>query len=746
MLPVFTSDIVNLNVGGQKFSTSRQTLCSVADSFFSSLLSGRIASCRDEQGYIFIDRDPKYFSIILNFLRTRELNLNGIENLSSLRNEAEFYGIAPLIKRLILCEDLDRSQCGDILFTGFIPTPLIISKKLNSINVNASLKTNGCAEQSNTTNCSNKPGNVLRICNSKPPMDSSKTTQTNDFTRFISHSRKSSNEVNCFTNYSAQCSSSTCSTGTSVNSIAGHQNWIAVAYSHYVSCYKLKDGMGWQLMFLSEYQDEEIERLAINSKNQFVNFSSLNSSTPTSSNNSNQNSNNNSSSNLRQTTNPSDSNLNQAVNSSPNKSILTNTNQNNQIYENSKYCTLVALSSKHVIKLWAITDEPNEQLIGNFNLGSLVENLFFIGSQLVATSSIGKIGVWNSLSQQWQTQDLTPITSYDTAGSVLLLGSQNGLLYYIDMQKFPLRMKDNDLLVTQLYKDPLGEPITALSVYLTPKTTNTGNWIEIAYGTSTGNVRVIVQHPETVGHSPQLFQSFSVHRGSVFKVMLTEKHLISVCSEFNHVRTWNVTRFRGMISTQPGSTPLASFKIMTIEAADAPPSYASGNDIGPYGERDSSQLFVQKVVPYTEELLVRLSSTGKRICTIKSVDHSMITSFCVHECEEPSKINSRPRRYLFTGHSNGTLQLWDLTTALEMKQNDQTHQAGPTVEEFTKFLDKIELSSSTTSGYSTPNLNCLSPPISNLHLKHHRNQSTASGHFIPNSNLNNQSNDSSDKN
>ena len=34
------------------------------------------------------------------------------------------------------------------------------------------------------------------------------------------------------------------------------------------------------------------------------------------------------------------------------------------------------------------------------------------------------------------------------------------------------------------------------------------------------------------------------------------------------MRSWNVTRFRGMISTQPGSTPLASFKVLTLEAAD----------------------------------------------------------------------------------------------------------------------------------------------------------------------------------
>lgn len=195
-----------------------------------------------------------------------------------------------------------------------------------------------------------------------------------------------------------------------------------------------------------------------------------------------------------------------------------------------------------------------------------------------------------------------------------------------------------------------------------------------------------------------------------------------------------------MISTQPGSTPLASFKIVTIDAVDAPISYSAGNDIGPFGDRDNYQVFVQKCVPYTDQLFVRLSSTGKRLCAIKSIDFSTITSFCVHECEGPSRLNSRPRRYLFTGHSNGTIQVWDLTTALELKlssvemnssssssSTSSTTSAtistynrdllmangnslgGPTPSEFAKLLDRIELAS-TTSGYSTPTTtNCFSP-------------------------------------
>lgn len=54
-----------------------------------------------------------------------------------------------------------------------------------------------------------------------------------------------------------------------------------------------------------------------------------------------------------------------------------------------------------------------------------------------------------------------------------------------------------------------------------------GNWIEIAYGTSSGSVRVIVQHPETVGHGPQLFQTYTVHISPVTRVALTTNHLIS---------------------------------------------------------------------------------------------------------------------------------------------------------------------------------------------------------------------------
>lgn len=105
-----------------RFSTSRQTLTWVPDTFFTALLSGRISSLRDEGGAIFIDRDPNLFGIVLNYLRTRDIDIKQCD-IRVLRHEAEYYNISPLIKRLILCEDLGHSSCGDVLFYGCLTPP-----------------------------------------------------------------------------------------------------------------------------------------------------------------------------------------------------------------------------------------------------------------------------------------------------------------------------------------------------------------------------------------------------------------------------------------------------------------------------------------------------------------------------------------------------------------------------------------------------------------------------------------------
>lgn len=581
-----SGEIVQLNVGGKRFCTSTQTLMWIPDSFFSSLLSGRIESMKDETGAIFIDRDPDAFVPILNFLRTKELDLRGLD-LKVVKHEAEYYGIAPLVKRLSLCEDISHSKCGNVYFHGYLNhaalprIPVTTYRQLTEGSIVTST--------SSLTNSEQYKGSTRGVINNLSDLDR-------------------------------------------VQLLTGHHNWLAVAYPRCVCCFQLTDHKGWEQVFTSQFLEETVEHLALNTR---------------------------------------------VVGQWGDK--------------------LVAASSGRRFHLWNCTQSSE---IGEFDLGIQIDALFFIGSQVVAISYTGKVGIWNSrMPRHWQVQEVIPISSYDTGGTLLLLGCSNGSIYYIDMEKFPLRMKDNDLLVTELYRDPRCEKVTALSVYLTPKSSiSGGNWIEIAYGTESGVVRIIVQHPETVyaaGHGPQLFQTFTVHRSPVIKVMLSEKHLISVCSDYNHVRTWNVTRFRGMLSTQPGSTPLASFKVVSLEHREPHPSCASGNMLGPFGERDDQQIFMQKVVPDADHLFVRLVSTGKRICTIRSVDGSKIMAYCVNECDGSSGMGSRPRRYLFTGHSNGCIQMWDLSSALQ-QANKQPGEStgGPTQDELLQVLEHCDLSNS----------------------------------------------------
>jgi hypothetical protein len=192
-------EIICLNVGGKRFCTSRQTLTSISDTFFTALLSGRISSLRDSSGAIFVDRDPKLFSIILNYMRTRQLFDIKDCNLDILKHESEFYGITPLVKRLELCEELVRKPTcgGDVLFQAHLKTHRSFRNSINNES------------------------------NSEP-------------------------NVNSLTEMSYN----------PVRQVVAHHNAIAVAHNHYVTCYRLKDTMGWQSIFESQPIDNVIDEIA----------------------------------------------------------------------------------------------------------------------------------------------------------------------------------------------------------------------------------------------------------------------------------------------------------------------------------------------------------------------------------------------------------------------------------------------------------------------------------------------------
>ena len=257
------------------------------------------------------------------------------------------------------------------------------------------------------------------------------------------------------------------------------------------------------------------------------------------------------------------------------------------------------------------------------------------------------------------------------------------------MDKFPLRLKDDSLLVNDFYDDPHGDQITSLSVFLTsasPGASMPDNCIELAYGTAGGLVRVVLLHPDTLGQRPQLFQTFSVHAAPVAAVQLTEHALISVslAGAHHHARTWRVTRFRGRISTQPGAIPIGSFRLLpwapppTTDAGHFHPPVTDHQiapsralpmaeyPVGPFGDKNDRQLLLQRVPHEAARLQVLDATSGRQVCAVATVGEKVITAAAVCDLDYPKRLGSRGKCVLATGLEDGTVQMWDLTTALEM--------------------------------------------------------------------------------
>jgi len=87
---------VILDVGGQLFSTTIETLTNVPNSLFGRMFSGRFPIEPNDEGNFFIDRDGDSFRHILNFLRDPsnfELKMTDKQALFELRLEAQYYDL-----------------------------------------------------------------------------------------------------------------------------------------------------------------------------------------------------------------------------------------------------------------------------------------------------------------------------------------------------------------------------------------------------------------------------------------------------------------------------------------------------------------------------------------------------------------------------------------------------------------------------------------------------------------------------
>ena len=99
-LNTIQSEVIQLNVGGQRFTTSVSTLTCVPDSMLGVMFSGRHSLNTGPDGCVFIDRDGEFFPYILSYLRSglpeRSQVPRDIEVLQRLAEEADFYQLPEL--------------------------------------------------------------------------------------------------------------------------------------------------------------------------------------------------------------------------------------------------------------------------------------------------------------------------------------------------------------------------------------------------------------------------------------------------------------------------------------------------------------------------------------------------------------------------------------------------------------------------------------------------------------------------
>lgn len=86
-------DKVTLNVGGKRFVTSRATIGRAGRESMLGAMIHPDWNSSDEQGEYFIDRNPAYFAVLLDFLRTGELHIPPNMSEKALYREALYYGL-----------------------------------------------------------------------------------------------------------------------------------------------------------------------------------------------------------------------------------------------------------------------------------------------------------------------------------------------------------------------------------------------------------------------------------------------------------------------------------------------------------------------------------------------------------------------------------------------------------------------------------------------------------------------------
>jgi hypothetical protein len=130
-------DIIFLNVGGQKYTTTRSTLCQIEGSLLAAMFSGRWESRvkRDQDGVVFFDFNPLFFGYVLDYLRAKKIATP--ENPAPLPNvpKEQLKNFNNLVEYLGLKDELGSASPGS--------AEVAASEKFNSRSSGVSLQEDG---------------------------------------------------------------------------------------------------------------------------------------------------------------------------------------------------------------------------------------------------------------------------------------------------------------------------------------------------------------------------------------------------------------------------------------------------------------------------------------------------------------------------------------------------------------------------------------------------------------------------
>lgn len=112
------SNIVKFNVGGKKIITTKDTLMiGGKNSYFSTIINQKFKLDLTD-GYIFVDRNPKYFEMIIDYMRACKIPKQDNIDLNYFNSEMDFFGVdLPKLKNIYIY--IESNIYGAILtFSG----------------------------------------------------------------------------------------------------------------------------------------------------------------------------------------------------------------------------------------------------------------------------------------------------------------------------------------------------------------------------------------------------------------------------------------------------------------------------------------------------------------------------------------------------------------------------------------------------------------------------------------------------